>query len=213
MTFSAGTGNGTVGSPVNQINLGLVDLDNTRNQVIIKITSLPAHGLLKLNGNELAVGSTFAVSDINKLEYQHTGGEVLSTTTDAFLITVDDGAGGLLGEAAGLKADGAGAEAAVVDDGGGFSDVVFVDVDIVRHAVGCFPSMRRALWPRRWICVTTPFAARDAQGTVSGDKTGCEIASNCRTVHASHAVQTAFDRSSRNGDGSARSGGHYRGPI
>jgi VCBS repeat-containing protein len=96
VTFSAGTGNGTVGSPVNQINLGLVDLDNTRNQVIIKITSLPAHGLLKLNGNELAVGSTFAVSDIDKLEYQHTGGEVLSTTTDAFLITVDDGAGGLL---------------------------------------------------------------------------------------------------------------------
>ena len=96
VTFSAGTGNGTVGSPVNQINLGLVDLDSTRNQVIIKITSLPAHGLLKLNGNELAVGSTFAVSDINKLEYQHTGGEVLSTTTDAFLITVDDGAGGLL---------------------------------------------------------------------------------------------------------------------
>ena len=96
VTFSAGTGNGTVGSPINQINLGLVDLDNTRNQVIIKITSLPAHGLLKLNGNELAVGSTFAVSDINKLEYQHTGGEVLSTTTDAFLITVDDGAGGLL---------------------------------------------------------------------------------------------------------------------
>ena len=68
VTFSAGTGNGTVGSPINQINLGLVDLDNTRNQVIIKITSLPAHGLLKLNGNELAVGSTFAVSDINKLE-------------------------------------------------------------------------------------------------------------------------------------------------
>jgi VCBS repeat-containing protein len=96
VTFSAGNGNGTVGSPVNQINLGLVDLDNTRNQVIIKITSLPAHGLLKLNGNELAVGSTFAVSDINKLEYQHTGGEVLSTTTDAFLITVDDGAGGRL---------------------------------------------------------------------------------------------------------------------
>lgn len=96
VTFSAGTGNGTVGSPINQINLGLVDLDNTRNQVIIKITSLPAHGLLKLNGNELAVGSTFAVSDIDKLEYQHTGGEVLSTTTDAFLITVDDGAGGLL---------------------------------------------------------------------------------------------------------------------
>lgn len=96
VTFSAVTGNGTVGSPINQINLGLVDLDNTRNQVIIKITSLPAHGLLKLNGNELAVGSTFAVSDIDKLEYQHTGGEVLSTTTDAFLITVDDGAGGLL---------------------------------------------------------------------------------------------------------------------
>ena len=96
VTFSAGTGNGTVGSPINQINLGLVDLDNTRNQVIIKITSLPAQGVLKLNGNELTVGSTFAVSDIDKLVYQHNGSQVLSTTTDAFLITVDDGAGGLL---------------------------------------------------------------------------------------------------------------------
>ena len=37
----------------------------------------------------------------------------------------DDGAGGLLGQPAGLEADGAGAEAPVVDDGGRFEDAVF----------------------------------------------------------------------------------------
>ncbi len=95
-TFVAATGNGTVGSPVGQINLGLVDVDNTANQIIIKLTSQPAQGVLKLNGNELTIGSTFAVSDIANLQYQHNGSQVLSNTTDAFQITVDDGAGGLL---------------------------------------------------------------------------------------------------------------------
>ena len=37
----------------------------------------------------------------------------------------DDGAGGLLGKPAGLEADGAGAEAPVVDDGGRFENAVF----------------------------------------------------------------------------------------
>ncbi len=94
--FTAGTGNGTAGSPVTQINLGLSDLDNTQNQIIIKLTGLPGQGVLKLNGNELSVGSTFAVSDIANLRYHHNGNQVLSTTTDTFQITVDDGAGGLL---------------------------------------------------------------------------------------------------------------------
>lgn len=94
--FAAGAGTGTAGSPVTQINLGLSDLDNTQNQIIIKLTGLPGQGVLKLNGNELSVGSTFAVSDIANLRYHHNGNQVLSTTTDTFQITVDDGAGGLL---------------------------------------------------------------------------------------------------------------------
>ncbi len=89
-------GAGTAGSPVTQINLGLTDLDNTQAQIILKLTTLPGQGVLKLNGNELTVGSTFAVSDIANLSYHHNGSQVLSTTTDTFQITVDDGAGGLL---------------------------------------------------------------------------------------------------------------------
>jgi VCBS repeat-containing protein len=52
--------------------------------------------VLKLAGNELSVGSTFAVSQIAQLSYTHNGNQVLAPTNDTFLITVDDGAGGLL---------------------------------------------------------------------------------------------------------------------
>jgi hypothetical protein len=71
-------------------------VDNTQNQVIIKIAGLPGQGVLKLGGNELSVGSTLAVSQIAQLSYTHNGNQVLSPTTDTFFITVDDGAGGLL---------------------------------------------------------------------------------------------------------------------
>jgi len=96
VAFAAATGTGTAGDPVIQLNLGLTDLDNTSNQVIIKLTSLPGQGVLKLNGNELTIGSTFAVSDISNLKYHHNGSQVLNATSDTFQITVDDGAGGLL---------------------------------------------------------------------------------------------------------------------
>ena len=96
VAFAAAIGTGTAGDPVIQVNLGLSDLDNTSNQIIIKLTSLPGQGVLKLNGNELTIGSTFAVSDISNLKYQHNGSQVLSATSDTFQITVDDGAGGLL---------------------------------------------------------------------------------------------------------------------
>ncbi|MCK6394415.1 cadherin-like domain-containing protein [Zoogloea sp.] len=93
-SFSAATNVGAVG--FNQVNLGLSDVDNTQNQVIIKVTGLPGQGVLKLAGNELSVGSTFAVSQIAQLSYTHNGSQVLAPTNDTFLITVDDGAGGLL---------------------------------------------------------------------------------------------------------------------
>jgi hypothetical protein len=93
-SFSAATNVGPVG--FTQTNLGLSDVDNTQNQVIIKIAGLPGQGVLKLGGNELSVGSTLAVSQIAQLSYTHNGNQVLSPTTDTFFITVDDGAGGLL---------------------------------------------------------------------------------------------------------------------
>ncbi|AFJ01674.1 hypothetical protein Q7C_501 [Methylophaga frappieri] len=79
-----------------QAQLGLSDIDNQAVQTIIKIAAVPANGDLRLNGNLIAVGSTFAASDINNLSYQHNGSQVTSVTTDTFLITVDDGAGGLI---------------------------------------------------------------------------------------------------------------------
>ena len=93
-SFSAATNLGPVG--FTQTNLGLSDVDNTQNQVIIKIADLPGQGVLKLGGNELSVGSTLAVSQIAQLSYTHNGNQVLSPTTDTFFVTVDDGAGGLL---------------------------------------------------------------------------------------------------------------------
>ncbi|CAM5450522.1 VCBS domain-containing protein [Eoetvoesiella caeni] len=97
VSFVSATGTGTAGSPVIQVNLGLVDPDNSSNQIIIKITSLPEQGVLKLGNNELTIGSTFALSDIDKLSYHHNGQQVLATgTTDGFTVTVDDGSGGLV---------------------------------------------------------------------------------------------------------------------
>ena len=93
-SFSAASNGGSGG--FTQTNLGLSDVDNTQNQVIIKITGLPGQGVLKLGGNELSVGSTLAVSQIAQLSYTHNGNQVLSPSTDTFFITVDDGAGGLL---------------------------------------------------------------------------------------------------------------------
>lgn len=86
----------TVGSGFTQSQLGLVDVDTSAVQATIKIAGLPAHGTLKLNGNPVAVGSTLSVADIDKLSYTHDGSQVIGATSDTFLLTVDDGAGGLL---------------------------------------------------------------------------------------------------------------------
>ena len=84
------------GIGASQVNLGLLDADNTTRQVIIKITALPTFGRLTYNGLEIAAGQTLSVSDISLLRYQHNGGQVLADTQDSFRINVDDGAGGLL---------------------------------------------------------------------------------------------------------------------
>ena len=86
----------TVGQGFNQSQLGLADVDNSAVQVIVKIAGLPAHGTLKLNGNPIALGSTFSVADIGNFSYTHDGSQVTSLATDTFLVTIDDGAGALL---------------------------------------------------------------------------------------------------------------------
>ena len=96
--FVAATGSGVAGSPVGQVNLGLADPDNSPNQIIIKVAAggTPAKGVLKLGGNELTVGSTIALSDIANLSYVHNGNQVANGDTDSIVLTVDDGAGGLV---------------------------------------------------------------------------------------------------------------------
>ncbi|MGV8803354.1 MAG: cadherin-like domain-containing protein, partial [Polaromonas sp.] len=84
------------GQGFTQTQLGLADVDNLPVQVIAKVAVLPTHGTLKFNGAAVAVGSTFALSDISKLSYTHDGSQVLSASTDTFQLTYDDGAGGLV---------------------------------------------------------------------------------------------------------------------
>lgn len=79
-----------------QDNLGLYDPDNIAEQIIIKITELPAKGALTLNGVTLTAGATFSLDEIGLLKYTHNGEQVLEKTEESFKISIDDGAGGLL---------------------------------------------------------------------------------------------------------------------
>ena len=92
-SFSAVT---TTSFGFTQTQLGLTDVDTQAVQAIIKIAAVPTKGDLLLNGNLIAVGSTFSAADIANLSYQHDGSQVTSATTDSFSITVDDGAGALI---------------------------------------------------------------------------------------------------------------------
>ncbi len=80
-------------------NFQLADGDNLPEQVIYRINSLPGKGQLKLNGNPLVVGSTFSSSFFGSFTYTHDGSQVLpggipGSGSDAFTVSVDDGAGG-----------------------------------------------------------------------------------------------------------------------
>ncbi|WP_158219478.1 Ig-like domain-containing protein [Synechococcus sp. BO 8801] len=82
-------------------NFQLADGDNLPEQVIYRITSLPGKGQLRLNGNPLVVGSTFSSSFVGSFTYTHDGSQVLpggfpGSDSDAFTVSVDDGAGGLI---------------------------------------------------------------------------------------------------------------------
>jgi large repetitive protein len=80
-------------------NFGITDVDNQDVQIIVKLNSLPSKGYLTFNGNFLVVGSTFSYDQIAQLRYVHSGTQTTAPggTSDAFTITVDDGAGGSIG--------------------------------------------------------------------------------------------------------------------
>ncbi|MBT2339800.1 MULTISPECIES: Ig-like domain-containing protein [Pseudomonas] len=96
-SFSAAT-NSADGKGFNQSNLGLSDVDNVQQQVIVKLTSLAGDGTLLLNGKELGIGSSFSVDQLANLSYRHNGDQVTNPAglMDNFTITIDDGAGGVL---------------------------------------------------------------------------------------------------------------------
>ncbi|WP_178111979.1 MULTISPECIES: Ig-like domain-containing protein [unclassified Pseudomonas] len=81
-----------------QSNLGLNEVDNVQQQVIVKLTALASDGTLLLNGKELGIGSSFSIDQIANLSYRHNGNQVTDPAglTDAFTVTIDDGAGGVL---------------------------------------------------------------------------------------------------------------------
>ncbi len=81
-----------------QSQLGLTDVDSASVQTIVKISGLPSQGILKFNGNPVAIGSTFSVADIANLSYTQNGTQVTAPTTDTFKLTFDDGAGGLVAD-------------------------------------------------------------------------------------------------------------------
>ncbi|GAA4649509.1 hypothetical protein GCM10023116_17830 [Kistimonas scapharcae] len=78
--------------------LGLIDPDITtgnqvEEQMIIRIDRLPSNGTLTLNGNLVVAGTTFSYDQLDQLVYTHDGSDVAVGDTDAFTVTVNDGAG------------------------------------------------------------------------------------------------------------------------
>ena len=83
----------TIGAPV----LRVTDADNGVDQLRYRLSQLPEHGRLLLDGVPQGVGDTFTQGDVDagRLRYGHLGGE---ESRDGFRFTVDDGAGGALDE-------------------------------------------------------------------------------------------------------------------
>jgi RHS repeat-associated protein len=77
--------------------LQATDADNTPAELVYQITNLPDNGILLLNGNALALGSSFTQANLDNgnIAYQHNGGE---TTQDTFKFTLADPTGNALSE-------------------------------------------------------------------------------------------------------------------
>jgi hypothetical protein len=73
--------------------LAAYDPDNTGDQQQFRVAAKPSHGVLKLSGQTLGVGSRFTQDDLDndRLVYHHDGSE---TTTDSFGFKLSDAGGG-----------------------------------------------------------------------------------------------------------------------
>jgi hypothetical protein len=99
--------------------LQATDADNTDAELVFKLSAMPTHGVLKLNGSTLAVGSTFTQQDIDdsKLTYTYQSGAL----TDGFSFSLSDGT--VVGtqrvdvSSTGVQTDGGSGRPAVSDDG------------------------------------------------------------------------------------------------
>ncbi|MBW4468975.1 MAG: pre-peptidase C-terminal domain-containing protein [Stenomitos rutilans HA7619-LM2] len=83
-------------STISNTLLSVSDADNTTVQLKYTLSSAPNNGNLRLNGAALSLNQTFTQDDINsnRISYRHNGSE---TTSDSFIFTVNDGAGGTTG--------------------------------------------------------------------------------------------------------------------
>ncbi|WP_417842648.1 cadherin-like domain-containing protein [Thalassospira sp.] len=72
-------------------------VNQTSSQEVFQVTALPTEGVLKLNGNNLLVGSTFSLKDVlaGNLTYKHDGTDIVvsNNNLDGFEVTVNDGGG------------------------------------------------------------------------------------------------------------------------
>lgn len=82
-------------------NIVALDSDNTNEQLVIRIESLPALGVLTINGAAVGVGSVVSYEEILTL-----GALVYTPTStlgaDQFTVSLRDGAGGVVGAAGGV---------------------------------------------------------------------------------------------------------------
>ena len=83
---------GSSGNVITTAMLQTTDVDNTPAELVYTVTSVPVNGVLRRNGVDLSVSSTFTQADIDAglITYLHDDTE---TTSDSFSFTVDDGVG------------------------------------------------------------------------------------------------------------------------
>jgi VCBS repeat-containing protein len=82
----------SVGNVITSATLLTTDSDNSAAQLVYTLNTIPANGILRLNGVTLNVSDTFTQADVDAglVTYDHDGTE---TNSDSFAFSVDDGLG------------------------------------------------------------------------------------------------------------------------
>jgi VCBS repeat-containing protein len=92
LTATVATIGGTLTFSTSQIQV--VDPDNTTEQLVFRLESLPTHGELTFNGKAVSTGSVFSYANLGQLVYTHDGYQDPAHLTDTFNVTLRDTAGG-----------------------------------------------------------------------------------------------------------------------